>query len=114
MASSLPRYTPTANVRRGARWLDKVCPGWFRRNKVTLNTLDESWSERCLLRQVFGPGYPSAIRDLGMNFSRSERYGFMLPQDRFNALVVTFSERRLANEKLTNLWKEQIRLRRGL
>jgi hypothetical protein len=61
------------NVRQGARFLDRVCPGWRRR--IDRIFLDMQSFELCILGQLYGY-YPDALYKLGLSEQEAYELGF--------------------------------------
>lgn len=115
-------------VKRGAEWLDKTVPGWFRKVKAT--TLELASPELCVLGQlsnalapgadfsvVVDPNYVRSItqfsdgcavnlRPLGQTYTQAVKRGFDVPELR------TLSTNEGYN-LLNDLWRAEIRKRRG-
>lgn len=95
-------------VTRGAKLLDKMRPGWFRRVKITklqmaLPVLNRAGCG-CVLAQEFA-SYASGLRQLGLEMHYDDTaYGFNFGAGDRPAT---------GGETLTAAWKDQIRKRRA-
>lgn len=112
-------------VSRGAAWLDKRYPAWFK--AINLHTLDLHSADYCVLGQTADVLVPASSDDFVsvspyeaalMHFARKDqvrwaaRYGFNLPKLQLDE----FSERaereyQIYYEMLTIAWKVYIRSR---
>lgn len=97
-----------ARVKKGAAHLDKRIPDWF--EQVKIRPLDMKSGCRCVLGQLFGDYSPGAIGVASMSLdemSEDERLGFDVPA------TIKYDESEPYYRKLTELWRDEIRQRRG-
>lgn len=109
MNPSQLRYA-AKRVRKGARYLDDKIPDWWR--KVKVGRLDMHDQCRCVLGQIYGDYKPEEIGlaystdDIDRNrLSPDEAYGFDVPSG------IADEEYTLYYERLTELWREEIKVR---
>lgn len=102
-----------AAVERGAAWLDKKCPTWFR--EIDLESLDLEDAEYCILGQTAACLTPQSLSKTYWSVLRRFRINGagLWPSDRgFNLpWLLTVSEDDTAFEMLTIAWREYIRQR---
>lgn len=83
-------------VIRGAKFLDKIRPGWYR--EVKLSSLSMNDCHQCILGQIYGE-YTRGLFTLGFWGSAT-----------CHVLGFAFTD---SPTKIARLWKTQIRIRRG-
>jgi hypothetical protein len=113
-----------ASVERGAKWLDKKCPTWFK--EIDLHSLNLQKPDYCVLGQVGECVLPEEARGWGgvdyndvlVHFSPTAdrrwgvRLGFDVPKTPCDDYTIEAgAEYTLRYEMLTIAWKEYIRRR---
>lgn len=97
------------SVDRGARYLDRINPGWDRR--IDLDNFSVGTYERCVLGQLHTGGYQAGVAVLGLTPREAWRCGFDLsplarwPNWRFFATRSGF-------DYLNDCWRKLILSRR--
>lgn len=74
--STISRRVIERSVERGAAYLDKINPGWYR--KIDLGNFSIGTYERCVLGQLHTGGYQHGVAVLGLTPREAWRCGFDL------------------------------------
>lgn len=83
-------------IKKGARFLDKKVPKWWR--KINTSTLDIDSCEDCILGQLFGY-YENGIKELNLETGK-------------NTDGMAFNNLNPGNPQQTNFWIDEILKRR--
>jgi hypothetical protein len=106
---SFTRWVIEQSVERGARYLDRINPGWDR--NIDLNNFSIGTYERCVLGQLHVGGYRKGVAVLGLTPREAWRCGFDLsPLARWPSW--RFFATRSGFDYLNECWRRLILARR--
>lgn len=102
------RDTLLPNIHRGIQILDQTVKDWFR--KVDLEVLDQMSCKKCVLGQLYGD-YMTGVQKASVPFGKFAHHGFGLGWQMTIDMLVDSTYGMDCYRILTDLWKEQIKLR---
>jgi hypothetical protein len=111
IVKSISKWVIEKSVERGARYLDRINPGWDRR--IDLNVFSIGTYDRCVLGQLHVGGYRKGVAVLGLTPREAWRCGFDLsPLARWPSWRLFGT--RSGFDYLNECWKRLIRERQQM
>lgn len=108
---ALSRRVIERSVERGARFLDKINPGWDK--GIDINDFSIGSYRRCVLGQLHAGGYQQGVAALGLSPREAWQCGFdLFPLSRWPSWRLFGSESGF--DYLNECWKRLIRDRRQM
>lgn len=87
----------------GAQYMDTVVPGWYRKNRIDIFSLDMSDERRCILGQTHG-SFSRGKEQIFLTNEDAEQFGFLVLDETTNSIFVY--------EMLRLAWIDEIHKRR--